>query len=62
TQLDIHFQQRFSDTAVAAGMDIAIYGRCGEDVRPLNELLVLQPAAEHRNGRYNVPICKPIGT
>jgi len=29
TQLDIHFQQpqgRFSHTAVAAGMDIAIYG------------------------------------
>ncbi|CAJ1869514.1 unnamed protein product [Sphenostylis stenocarpa] len=65
TQLDIHFQQpqgRFSHTAVAAGMDIAIYGGCGEDERPLNELLVLQLAAEHPNGRYCVPMRKPVGT
>jgi len=36
--------------------------RCGEDERPLNELLVLQLAAEHPNGRYYVPLCKPTGT
>ncbi|KAL5135901.1 Rab9 effector protein with kelch motifs [Glycine soja] len=65
TQLDIDFHQpqgRFSHTAVAAGMDIAIYGGCGEDERPLNELLVLQLGAEHPNGRYYIPMCKPFGT
>ncbi|KAK7397114.1 hypothetical protein VNO78_18281 [Psophocarpus tetragonolobus] len=64
TQLDVHFprpQGRFSHTAVAAGMDIAIYGGCGEDERPLNELLVLQLGAEHPNGRYCIPMCKPFG-
>ncbi|KAH1195832.1 Rab9 effector protein with kelch motifs [Glycine soja] len=65
TQLDIRFHQpqgRFSHTAVAAGMDIAIYGGCGEDERPLNELLVLQVGAEHLNGVYYIPMCKPFGT
>lgn len=36
--------------------------RCGEDERPLNELLVLQVGAEHLNGVYYIPMCKPFGT
>jgi hypothetical protein len=32
--------------------------RCGEDERPLNELLILQLGSEHPNGRYNVAMCK----
>lgn len=36
--------------------------RCGEDERPLNELLVLQLGAEHPNGRYNISMCKVFGT
>ena len=35
--------------------------RCGEDERPLNELLVLQLGAEHPNGRYNISMCKMFG-
>ncbi|KAG5073093.1 hypothetical protein JHK86_008304 [Glycine max] len=63
TKANFHQPQgRFSHTAVAAGMDIAIYGGCGEDERPLNELLVLQLGAEHPNGRYYIPMCKPFGT
>ncbi|KAJ1383508.1 Kelch-type beta propeller [Sesbania bispinosa] len=65
TQLDIHGQKpqgRFSHTAVVADMAIAIYGGCGEDERPLNELLVLQLGAEHPNGCYNIPKCKLFGT
>ncbi|KAK7337683.1 hypothetical protein VNO77_18268 [Canavalia gladiata] len=65
TQLEIRGQQpqgRFSHTAVAANMDIAIYGGCGEDEHPLNELLVLQLGAEHPNGRYYIPMCKPFAT
>ncbi|KAL9318711.1 hypothetical protein ACSQ67_015228 [Phaseolus vulgaris] len=64
-QLDIRGQPpqgRFSHTAVLADMDIAIYGGCGEDERPLNELLVLQLGAEHPNGRYNISMCKVFGT
>ncbi|XP_004495646.1 uncharacterized protein [Cicer arietinum] len=65
TQLDIHGQQpqgRFSHTAVVADTDIVIYGGCGEDERPLNELLVLQLAAEHPNGLNNTSRCKVFGT
>ncbi|MED6134457.1 hypothetical protein PIB30_037254 [Stylosanthes scabra] len=35
-------------------MDIVIYGGCGEDESPLNELLVLQHEAKHPNLCYNV--------
>ncbi|KAG7021039.1 Rab9 effector protein with kelch motifs, partial [Cucurbita argyrosperma subsp. argyrosperma] len=52
---------RFSHTAVVADSDIAIYGGCGEDERPLNDLLVLQLGDEHPNGRYNVSMCKTFG-
>ncbi|KAJ1417179.1 Kelch-type beta propeller [Sesbania bispinosa] len=65
TQLNIHGQQpqgRFSHTAVVADMDIAIYGGCGEDERPLNELLVLQLGAEHLNGRSYISMGKVFGT
>ena len=34
---------------------------CGEDERPLNELLILQLGAEHPNGRYNISLCKIFG-
>ncbi|OVA16794.1 Kelch repeat type 1 [Macleaya cordata] len=65
TQLDIRGQQpqgRFSHTAVITDSDIAIYGGCGEDERPLNELLILQLGAEHPNGRYNISLCKIFGS
>ncbi|KAK9136679.1 hypothetical protein Sjap_007273 [Stephania japonica] len=64
TQLDIRGQQpqgRFSHTAVVTDSDIAIYGGCGEDERPLNELLILQLGADHPNGRYNISLCKSFG-
>ncbi|XP_039032195.1 rab9 effector protein with kelch motifs-like isoform X3 [Hibiscus syriacus] len=64
TQLDICGQQpqgRFSHTAVLAESDIAIYGGCGEDERPINELLVLQLGTQHPNGRYNISMCKTFG-
>lgn len=35
--------------------------RCGEDERPLDELLVLQLGSEHPNGRYNISLCKTFG-
>lgn len=35
--------------------------RCGEDERPLNELLILQLGAQHPNGRYNISLCKIFG-
>ncbi|KAK7377671.1 hypothetical protein VNO80_03100 [Phaseolus coccineus] len=38
-------QGQFSHIVVLADTDIAIYGGCGEDERPLNELLVLQLGA-----------------
>nr|XP_019705971.1 uncharacterized protein LOC105045009 isoform X2 [Elaeis guineensis] len=63
-QLDICGQQpqgRFSHTAVVTGTDIAIYGGCGEDERPLNEVLILQLGSEHPNGRYNISMCKIFG-
>ncbi|KAG1338773.1 rab9 effector protein with kelch motifs [Cocos nucifera] len=63
-QLDILGQQpqgRFSHTAVVTGTDIAIYGGCGEDERPLNELLILQLGSEHPNGRCNISMCKIFG-
>ncbi|KAK7344277.1 hypothetical protein VNO77_13714 [Canavalia gladiata] len=65
TQLDIRGEQpqgRFSHTAIVASMDIAIYGGCGEDERPLNELLILQLGAEHPSGRYNISMCKVLGS
>lgn len=34
---------------------------CGEDERPLNELIILQSVSEHPNGRYNVSMCKIFG-
>ncbi|KAM7470048.1 hypothetical protein LguiA_008231 [Lonicera macranthoides] len=55
-------QGRFSHTAVLAESDIAIYGGCGEDERPLNQLLILQLGAEHPNGRYNISMCKIFGS
>ncbi|KAJ6737797.1 hypothetical protein OIU85_019818 [Salix viminalis] len=64
TQLDISGQQpqgRFSHTAVVTDSDIVIYGGCREDERPLNQLLVLQPGAEHPNGRHNISMCKIFG-
>ncbi|KAK8589184.1 hypothetical protein V6N13_088050 [Hibiscus sabdariffa] len=36
-------------------------GRCGEDERPINELLVLQLGTQHPNGRYNISMCKTFG-
>ncbi|GAB4855654.1 hypothetical protein Ancab_024276 [Ancistrocladus abbreviatus] len=55
-------QGRFSHTAVVTEIsDIAIYGGCGEDERPLRELLILQLGAEHPNGRYNISLCKNFG-
>ncbi|GJN32073.1 hypothetical protein PR202_gb20546 [Eleusine coracana subsp. coracana] len=53
-------QGRFSHTAVLMNTDIAIYGGCGEDERPLNELLILQLGSEHPNGRYNISMCKVL--
>lgn len=35
--------------------------RCGEDERPLGELLILQLGNEHPNGRYNISMCKSFG-
>ncbi|KAH9755561.1 hypothetical protein KPL71_015825 [Citrus sinensis] len=64
SQLDTCGQQpqgRFSHAAVVTGSDIVIYGGCGEDERPLNELLVLQLGAEHPNYRYNISMCKIFG-
>ncbi|KAF2324023.1 hypothetical protein GH714_006242 [Hevea brasiliensis] len=64
TQLDMCGQQpqgRFSHTAVVTDSDIAIYGGCGEDERPLNELLILQLGAEDPDGRYNTSMCKIFG-
>uniref|UniRef100_A0A6N2LCN2 RNA-polymerase II-associated protein 3-like C-terminal domain-containing protein n=1 Tax=Salix viminalis TaxID=40686 RepID=A0A6N2LCN2_SALVM len=64
TQLDVSGQQpqgRFSHTAVVTDSDIVIYGGCREDERPLNQLLVLQPGAEHPNGRHNISMCKIFG-
>ncbi|KAF9681497.1 hypothetical protein SADUNF_Sadunf05G0007500 [Salix dunnii] len=64
SQLDISGQQpqgRFSHTAVVTDSDIVIYGGCREDERPLNQLLVLQPGAEHPNGRHNISMCKIFG-
>ncbi|KAF9593491.1 hypothetical protein IFM89_023603 [Coptis chinensis] len=54
-------QGRFSHTAVVTDSDIAIYGGCGEEDRPLNELLILQLGAEHPDGRYNIIMCKAFG-
>ncbi|CAN6581833.1 unnamed protein product [Malus baccata var. baccata] len=65
TQLETCGQQpqgRFSHTAVVTDSDIAVYGGCGEDERPLNELLVLHLGAEHPKGRYNVSMCKTFGS
>lgn len=36
--------------------------RCGEDERPLNELLVLQLRGEYPNVRNNISGCKVFGT
>uniref|UniRef100_A0ACD6A7A8 Uncharacterized protein n=1 Tax=Avena sativa TaxID=4498 RepID=A0ACD6A7A8_AVESA len=61
TQLETCGQQpqgRFSHSAVIMNSDIAIYGGCGEDERPLNELLILQLGSGHPNGRYNISMCK----
>ncbi|KAK6911655.1 hypothetical protein RJ641_023748 [Dillenia turbinata] len=63
-QLDICGQQpqgRFSHTAIVTNSDIAIYGGCGEDERPLNELLVLRLGAEHPNGYCDISLCKTLG-
>eukprot|EP01018_Ginkgo_biloba_P009840 Gb_29090 [translate_table: standard] len=38
-----------------------LFCRCGEDERPLDELIVLHLGAEHPNGRYNVSMCKIFG-
>ncbi|KAF5952163.1 hypothetical protein HYC85_010107 [Camellia sinensis] len=64
TQLEIRGQQpqgRFSHTAIFSETDIVIYGGCGEDEHPVNELIVLQLGAEHPNGRYNISLCKIFG-
>lgn len=56
SQLDIHGQQpqgRFSHTAIVTNSDIVIFGGCGEDERPLNQLLVLPLGSDHPNDRYN---------
>uniref|UniRef100_M0ZSJ0 Kelch repeat protein n=1 Tax=Solanum tuberosum TaxID=4113 RepID=M0ZSJ0_SOLTU len=53
TQLDVMGQKpqgRFSHTAASRNTDIVIYGGCGEDERPLNELLILQFGVEYPNG------------
>ncbi|XP_075475274.1 uncharacterized protein LOC142506023 [Primulina tabacum] len=44
-QLDTSFQKsqgRFSHTATVTNLGIALFGGCGEDERPLSELLILQ--------------------
>ncbi|GAB2287276.1 hypothetical protein Dimus_021657 [Dionaea muscipula] len=51
-------QGRFSHTAIVTESDIAVYGGCGADERPLKELLVLHLGAQHPNGRYNISLCK----
>ncbi|KAF3617845.1 putative acyl-CoA-binding domain-containing protein 5-like isoform X3 [Capsicum annuum] len=53
TPLDVMGQKpqgRFSHTAAVRNTDIVIYGGCGEDERPLNELLILQFGVEYLNG------------
>lgn len=52
----------FSISSCASEIFFLISHRCGEDERPLNELLVLQLGAEHPNGRYNISMCKVFGT
>ncbi|KAL6974809.1 hypothetical protein U1Q18_048406 [Sarracenia purpurea var. burkii] len=64
TQLEIRGQQpqgRFSHTAIVSETDIIIYGGCGEDEHPINELLVLHLGAEHPDGRYNISLSKIFG-
>ncbi|XP_058083338.1 uncharacterized protein LOC131231228 isoform X2 [Magnolia sinica] len=61
TQLDICCHQpqgRFSHSAAVINSSIVIYGGCGEDEHPINELLVLQLGANHPNGRHNISLCK----
>ena len=55
-------QGRFSHTTVFTELDIAIYRGCGEDERPINELLVLQLGTQHPNGRYNIFMYKTFGS
>ncbi|KAJ0972251.1 hypothetical protein J5N97_020210 [Dioscorea zingiberensis] len=64
TLLDIRGKKprgRFSHTAVATGAEIVIYGGCGEDERPLDELLVLQLGSRQSDGPPNVSMCKIFG-
>ncbi|XP_022895904.1 acyl-CoA-binding domain-containing protein 6-like isoform X3 [Olea europaea var. sylvestris] len=52
-QLDICLPKprgRFSHTATVTNLGIAIFGGCGEDERPLNELLILRIGVEHSRG------------
>ncbi|CAM8979699.1 unnamed protein product [Rhodiola kirilowii] len=61
SQLEVHGQKpqgRFSHTAILTDSDIAIYGGCGEDERPLGELLLLKlGAGYHPSGKYNISAC-----
>ncbi|RZC47029.1 hypothetical protein C5167_039979 [Papaver somniferum] len=42
-------------------MEKHLHGRCGEEERPLNELLILQLGSENPNRRYNISLCKIFG-
>ncbi|KAI3914362.1 hypothetical protein MKW98_014969 [Papaver atlanticum] len=43
-------------------MEKHLHGSCGEEDRPLNELLILQLGSEHPNGRNNISLCKIFGS
>ncbi|XP_010544208.1 PREDICTED: acyl-CoA-binding domain-containing protein 4-like [Tarenaya hassleriana] len=56
-------QGRFSHAAVSTtGSDITIYGGCGEDERPLNELLVLKLEKDEHNDPHNISTRKLFNT
>ncbi|CAL1407687.1 unnamed protein product [Linum trigynum] len=64
TRLDVcgHHQPqgRFSHTAVVTPFDIVVYGGCGEDERPLNELLLLNLGAHSNNLGHKIIQQKPF--
>nr|XP_027107964.1 uncharacterized protein LOC113727807 isoform X1 [Coffea arabica] len=65
SQLDICGQKprgRFSHTAVVTNLDtVTVFGGCGEDEHPLNELLILQLGVDYANGLYKMPFYKTSG-
>ncbi|KAL3515935.1 hypothetical protein ACH5RR_022837 [Cinchona calisaya] len=65
-QLDVCGQKpqgRFSHAAAVTNLDtVTIFGGCGEDERPLNELLILQLGVGHANGLYKMPFYRTSGS